>query len=123
MFRETWKAKTSLGVLYYRKGQLDSAESWLRRAVEEQPGLACTAHYYRGHVAMKRNRLQDAQRNYERASSKVCANFADAHFAYGMALERGKNFDQARRKYLELQQVFPDSPFADQAMARLKQLP
>ena len=68
-------------------------------------------------------KLTDAQRNYERASSKVCANFAEAHYAYGMSLERTKKYDQARRKYLELQTVFPDSPVAEQAMLRLKQLP
>ena len=60
---------------------------------------------------------------YERATEKQCAAFADAHLAVAMMDERlGKN-DDARKKYLEIRQNFPDSKAAETAMERLKKIP
>jgi len=122
-FRESYKSRTSLGILYYRQGQLDVADQQFEKATFDDPSNACIAYYYRGHIALKRGKLSDATRQYERATQKLCAGFADAHFALGVAYERDKKFDQARKKYLEVKQNFPESKIADQAMTRLGKLP
>ncbi len=122
-FRESYKARTSLGILYYRQNQLDLADQNLERASFDDPANSCIAYYYRGHVALKRGKLMDATKYYERATQKLCAGFADAHFALGVAYERDKKFDQARKKYLEVKQNFPESKVAEQAMQLVEKLP
>ena len=122
-FRESFKARTSLGMLYYRQNKLDLADSQLERASFDDPNNSCIAYYYRGHVAMKRGQNADAVKFYERATQKLCAGFADAHFALGVAYEREKKWDEARKKYLEVKQNFSESKAAEQAMQRLSKLP
>lgn len=122
-FRESYKARTSLGMLYYRKNQLDLADQQLEKASFDDPNNSCIAYYYRGHVAMKRGQISDAVKYYERATQKLCAGFADAHFALGVAYEREKKWDEARKKYLEVKQNFSESKAAEQAMQRLSKLP
>ncbi len=122
-FRESFKARTSLGMLYYRENKLDQADSQLEKASFDDPNNSCIAYYYRGHVAMKRGQNPEAIKYYERATQKLCAGFADAHFALGVAYEREKKWDEARKKYLEVKQNFSESKAAEQAMKRLSKLP
>lgn len=122
-FREAYKAKTSLGMLYYRQGQTALADQFLERATNDDPINACIAYYYRGHIAMKSGRLQQATGFYEKASTKHCAGFADAHLALGISYERNQRYDLARKKFVEVQQNFPSTPLSDQAMQRLKRIP
>lgn len=122
-FRESYKSNTSLGILSYRKDKMDEASNYLDKAITDNPGNACIAYYYKGHIALKRSDLSSAVRFYERASTKLCSAFPDAHLALGMALERDRKNDLARKKYLEVQQNFPETKAAVTAQDRLKKLP
>lgn len=122
-FRESFKANTSLGIISYRKDQLEVANDYFEKAITDNPGNACIAYYYKGHLALKKSDLSAAERFYEKASTKLCSAFPDAHLALGMALERGRKTDLARKKYLEVQQNFPETKAALTAQDRLKKLP
>ena len=121
-FRESFKAKTNLGILYYRQGDLKKADHYFDKATSDDPVSACIAYYYRGHIAMKTGKLPSAVSYYERASKKMCAGFTDAHYALGLAYERNQQGDLAKKKYLEIKQNFPESASAEQALQRLKVL-
>lgn len=121
--REAYKANTNLGILYYRTGKYSIAAKHLDKAVDEAPAAACIAYYYRGHLKLKDGHVREATREYEKATEKFCAGFADAHFALGIAHERDRNYDQARKVFLSIKQNFPNSKIAEQAMTRLKHLP
>lgn len=123
LYREAYKPLTNLGVLYYRRGELTRAEGFLSRAIESAPMVACVAFYYRGHIRLSESRLQDAVKDYDNAAKRVCANFADAHLAMGIAYERGKQYDLARKKYLEIQNRYPNTKVAEQAVTHLRLLP
>lgn len=121
-FREAFKANSNLGILYYRKGDMERADQRFIRAINDDAANACIAYYYRGHIQVKKSQLLEAEKLYERATQKQCAAFADAHLALGMMYERqGKN-DDARKKYLEMKQNFPEAKASDAAMERLKRL-
>ncbi len=123
LYREAYKAKTSLGIIYYRQEKNSRAIEILQQATLDAPQEACVAYYYLGHIHLKNKHFADSIKNYKKASDQNCAGFAEAHLALGMAYERNKNFDQARMKYLDVQKVFPNTPVSEQANERLRYIP
>ena len=122
-YREAFKARTLLGVMYYRQNRLSDSELELGLAIKDDPARACVAHYYQGHVHLKRKAFKNAIKSYELASKDLCSNFAQAHFALGLALDRGGDKRLAKKKYLEIQKLFPKTQIAKRAMDKLKRLP
>jgi Tfp pilus assembly protein PilF len=122
-FRESYKSRTSLGILQYRKNLLDLAEKNFTLAVNDDPANSCIAYYYKGHILAKNSKLTEASQMYEKASSKLCAAFVDAHYALGLAYEKTRRYDLARKKYLDISQNFPESTYSEQAMQKLKKIP
>jgi len=123
LYRESYKAETNLGILYYRNGKYKKSVARLDRAILLSPQVSCIAYYYRGHIKMRESRVLEAVDDYQRASQKICGKFADAHLALGIAHERNGEVFKARRKYLDLTEHFAASPAARQAMERLRRLP
>lgn len=121
-FSEAYKPRTSLGIIQYRKGNYGEARREFSLAVQEKPQLACIANFYLGHIEMKYGNLRSATLRYEKATQKICAGFPDAHYALGVAFERQKRFDLAKRKYLEVRQNFPESKVSSQAVEKLRNL-
>lgn len=122
-YREAFKARTHLGILFYRRGELEIAEKHFKRAVGESPIMACMAHYYLGHIALKNAKFDEAIRNYDRSTRALCASFADGHFAMGVAYQRARKTDQAKKKFLTVQQQFPRSRAAERSLDHLRDLP
>jgi len=123
LYRDAFKARTSLGILFYRRGDFGQARQELERAVTLDPARACVAHYYIGHLDMRDSRFDSALVSYERSTQKFCAGFAEGHLASAVALERTRDLDRARRKYLEVTRSFPNTVVAEQARSNLKRLP
>lgn len=123
LYHESYKPWTNLGILYYRRTELARATEYLNRAIEAAPQLACIAFYYRGHIDLQKGLLKGAIQDYDHAIQGLCAGFAEAHLALGIAYERDRRYDQARRVFLEIQDRFASSPVAEQAMNHLKRLP
>lgn len=122
LFDEAFKARTSLGILAYRTENYERAVHDFQVAIRENPENACISYYYLGHIETKRGELARATENYQMATQKVCAGFAEAHFALGLSLEKQKKNELARKKYLEVKQNFPESVLATKAIERLKVL-
>lgn len=123
LYRESYKPWTNLGILYYRRGQLAHATQCLNRAIEAAPRQACIAFYYRGHIDLQKGLLAGAIQDYEKAIQGFCAGFAEAHLALGIAYERDRQYDRARKIYLEIEDHFASSTVAEQAMSHLRKLP
>ncbi len=121
--REMFKPLSLLGVIYYKKNDFQKASEFFTRAIDSSPTSACIAYYYRGHLHLRDSQFDEAIRDYGQASTRFCAGFAEAQLAIGIAFEESKRFDQARKKFLEVEQRYPNSRSADQAMKRLRTLP
>lgn len=122
LYREAYKARTNLGILFYRRGELEIAAKHMKKAVSENPLMACMAHYYLGHLSLKAGKFDDAIRNYDRSTRAICGGFADGHFALGVAYQRARKNEEARKKFLSVQQQFPRSSAAERSMDHLREL-
>jgi Tfp pilus assembly protein PilF len=123
LYPEAYKPLTSLGILYYRKMDLKQAGVYFDKAVAADPRGACVAYYYRGHIHLHQGEFRQAIRDYDQATRRFCAGFAEAHLALAIAYERDKQYDSARKKYLEIKDHFSNTSVAEQAMSHLKYLP
>jgi Tfp pilus assembly protein PilF len=122
-YRDTFKPLTNLGILYYRKGELGKASDFFTKAVESGGEHACIAYYYKGHIELHDGHFTEAIKDYTSATKRWCAGFADAHLAIGITYERTKQYALARKTFVEVQQRYPNSKAADQAIDRLRELP
>ena len=123
LFRDTYLPKTNLGILYYQKGALETADTWLSHAIKDGGALVCLAYYYRGKVRSDTNRLLEAERDFSQSSRGGCSGMSDTHIAFGKTLIREKKYDQARAKFIEIQRLFPSSDASDQATQYLREIP
>jgi Tfp pilus assembly protein PilF len=123
LYRDSYKPKTTLGIIHYQQGNYDQALASLDSAILDSPGAACIAYYYRGHIEMSRKQFKQAAKDYDSATRKICASFADAHLALGIAYEKERDYTRARKKFLDVTQNFPNTKVAEQALDRLRYLP
>jgi Tfp pilus assembly protein PilF len=123
IYRDAHKPLTNLGIIYYRRGSYDLAEKNFSRAIQESPDGACVAYYYRGHLRLRESRFSDAQSDYDKAGKRSCTGFADARLALGITYERSKQYELARKTFVEVNDRFPNTKVAEQAMKHLRFLP
>jgi type IV pilus assembly protein PilF len=123
LFRESFKADTNLGIIYYRRGDYAQSEKYFNQAITNSPSGACVAYYYRGHLRLRESRFSAAIQDYELATRRFCNNFPDAHLAMGIAFQDSKQYDKARKKFLEIEQRFPNTQVAEQAVKQLRSVP
>jgi Tfp pilus assembly protein PilF len=121
--REAYKPQTTLGILYYRENNYSKASTYFEKAIQSGGDQACIAYYYRGHLKLRDGHYSEAIRDYKQATQKMCAGFADAHLAIGITYERTRQYDLARRTYLEVEQRYPNTKAADQAINLMRALP
>ena len=123
LYRESYKAWTNLGILEYRRQNMDRARHYFDQAIVGAPLLACIAFYYRGNIYLKQSRTTDAIHDYVSASQKACTSFGQAHLALSMAYEQNKQFQLARKTLLDIQERYPHTQLAEKAVQQLKRLP
>lgn len=123
LYREVSKPLTNLGVLYYRTMEFEKSKKYLDLAIASEPKGACLAYYYRGHLHLQNGEFTGAVQDYQQATRRFCTDFADAHLALGIAYERSKQYQQARKVFLEIQDRFSQTAIADQAKGHLNSLP
>lgn len=123
LYRDAYRAQTNLGMLHYKKGEFATAEKFFNDAIDSNPTLACVSYYYRGQIKINDAKFESALRDFDRATEKYCGSFEEAHFAIGMAYSKSKQFAKARKKFVEIRTLFPDTPTAEKAMEQLRFLP
>lgn len=123
LYRNAYKAQSNLGILYYRQGKYDLARKTLAKATRMAPQSSCVAHFYLGNIAIKKRQFKKGVRHLDKATRNQCGQFDQAHYALGVAYVQTKQYELAKKKFLEVQSLFPDSPMAEKSMAKLRILP
>jgi Tfp pilus assembly protein PilF len=123
LYRDAFKARTNLGVLNFIRGDLATARFHFDRAIQEVPEQACVAYHLRGQLFMKQGKRREAIQDFERSTQRLCGGYAEAEVTLGSALISDRQFDRARKKFLEIRQRFPGTRWAEMAMDRLRDVP
>jgi Tfp pilus assembly protein PilF len=123
LYREVYKPYTNLGLLELKSGNSTAARERFTQAIDSAPAVACVAYAYRGQIDLSRGHASEAIHDYERSTRKLCAGYVDGHLALANAYEKGKRYDMARKTLLDIQNRFPNTQVAEQAMSRLRYLP
>ena len=123
LYERASQAQTNLGILRYRQGDNKEAEYWFDKAIKESPATACVAYYYTGHLRLKESRFKEAADAYQHSTQQFCGAFGEGFLALGITYQHLKDFDSARKTYLEVEKRFPNTKLAEQAMERLRKLP
>ncbi|HUP58232.1 MAG TPA: tetratricopeptide repeat protein [Bdellovibrionota bacterium] len=123
LYARAQQAQTTLGIIHYRLGEIQDADRWIQRAINSNPAQACVAWYYRGHIRLKDSKLREAADAYENSTKQFCGTFGEGFLALGIVYQHLKDYERARRTYIEVEQRFPNSKIANQALERLRKLP
>jgi len=123
LYRDSYKAWTSLGVLKFRQNDFSQAEIYLNHAIQDAPAQSCIAYYFRGQVELKNNHIEQAIKDYNQATKKTCARLSEAHLALGLAYQQNRQYDLARKTFLDVEKRFPNTQYAEKAMDHLRYLP
>ena len=123
LYERASQAQTNLGILHYRAGEFKEAEYWFGKAIVESPTSACVAYYYTGHLRLKESKFKEAKEAYERGTQQFCGAFGEGFIALGIVYQHMKDYDHARKTFLEVEKRFPNTKLAEQAMERLRKLP
>lgn len=121
--RESYKAATNLGAMHFNLGNDREAMIHLNKAIAATKDQACLAYYYRGQIHLRSNRPKDAIDDLDKSVKKQCGNFVDGHYMLGMAYSKNRQYDKAKKKFLDIKSSFPDSPYAQKAMEQLRFIP
>ncbi|MBN21797.1 MAG: hypothetical protein CL678_10985 [Bdellovibrionaceae bacterium] len=123
LYRNSYKAKTILGMAYYHKKIYKDSLTAFNAAILEKPEHACVAHFFRGTIRFRLKKYLLAEKDFKKSIQNNCSSFAKAHFALGMTLKKTNKTKEAKLKFIEIQQLFPDSQFAKKAMKEVSLLP
>ncbi len=126
LYRDAYKAWTNLGILKYKLGHFRESQAFLDHAILDAPLQACIAYYYRGHIQLKESKFNAAIHDYGESTKKLCAHYrelSDAHLALGVAYQHNRQYDLARKTFLEIQKQYPNTQLAEKAMDQLRYLP
>ena len=113
-------ARTNLGNLAYRNGELTEARRHYEQALDAEPNQA-EARYNLGNLLEDLGETELAIAELRRVTLQA-PDFADAHYNLGLLLARVGGLAQAQRhleRYLELD---PSSPWSERARAYLADL-
>lgn len=123
LYSESYRARTNLAILYLARGQDAPASEQIERAINESPQRACHAYYFRSQMGLKSGRLRQSLKDLDRATQGACAGFAEAHLGLGLALARDRQYEKARKKFVEISQRFRGTEYAEKALENLGYLP
>ena len=123
LYRDAYKARTNLGVLYFEQGQYTLAKKQLDSAIQIEPMGACVAYYYRGQILDKQEKHSDAIKDYTKATRQLCGNYGDAHYAIGVSYAKSKKYKEARKKFVEITELYPETDVAQKAYQQLRYIP
>ncbi len=124
LYRDAYRPATSLGLYYFRQNKLAIARDYFSKAIDSAPAQSCVAQFYLGKISATEHKNPESIHYFKQASaSRFCTNIKEAHLELGMAFERDKQFDAARKKYLDVAKLFPNTDLSKQAIDRLRYLP
>jgi len=109
------------GSLAYRNGDLDTAETRLRRVLRRHPGRTA-ARFTLAYVLYDKRRFQEAARLFTALLAQA-PRHPDTLYGLALCRYRLKEYDEAARLWRRYLEIAPQGPWADRARELLDNLP
>lgn len=104
-----------------KRKNYSAAENYLLLSIKENSNY-CPAHLKLGLLKYQQSKLEPALRAFKEASSGICYEDPAPHFYQGLTLEKLGRFGEARMKFEEVVNRFPDAPITVTARTKIIEL-
>ncbi|MGE0614155.1 MAG: tetratricopeptide repeat protein [Bacteriovoracia bacterium] len=122
-YTEAYKSKSTLGQLYFDQKNYAKAGEFLNAAIVDNPVGACDAYFYRGRLKAMNGNYNAAIMDYKKATQVFCGGNQQPHLEIANVYMQTKQYDLARKKLLEIINLFPETQVAETANQKLRYLP
>lgn len=116
-----FQANYNLALIYLKQNKLILAEQELRLALKNN-GNYCPAWYELGNLFNNRGELGEAEKALKKAVTGTCFNNPKAHYEIANIYVRQRNIPMARKKFLEVIELFPSSEWARKSESTLNMI-
>jgi type IV pilus assembly protein PilF len=120
VYRSRDKAFTSLGVAYFRKGNIDKAKDCYQKALEINPALVYT-HNELGILYMSTGKEEDAMEEFKKAVNGYDL-YDEAHYNLGLAYLKLGKVEDACASFKKVTEISPESALGGNAKSYLTSL-
>ncbi len=120
VYRFRDKALTSLGVAYFRKGNIDKAKDCYQKSLEINPALVYT-HNELGILYMSTGREEDAIEEFKKAVNGYNL-YDEAHYNLGLAYLKIGKVEDACASFKKVTEISPESALGANAKSYLTSL-
>lgn len=107
-----------LATISIRRKEDKKAEKYLLEATSNNSGF-CKGWYALSEIELKNQRFLAAQKYLEKATNGVCFEFPQGHYELGKLYLKNRNYDLARKKFINIIKLFPETNWAKQAKSSL----
>jgi type IV pilus assembly protein PilF len=120
VYRSRDKALTSLGVAYFRKGNIDKAKDCYQKSLEINPALVYT-HNELGILYMSTGKEEDAIEEFKKAVNGYNL-YDEAHYNLGLAYLKIGKVEDACASFKKVTEISPESALGANAKSYLTSL-
>jgi Tfp pilus assembly protein PilF len=120
LYRSRDKAFTSLGVAYFRKGDIDKAKECYQKALEINPALVYT-HNELGKLYMSTGKEREAIEEFRKAVNGYDL-YDEAHYNLGLAYLKVGKIEDACASFRKVTEISPESSLGVNAKSYLTSL-
>lgn len=120
VYRSRDKAFTSLGVAYFRKGNIDKAKECYQKALEINPALVYTYNEL-GILYMSTGKEEDAVEEFKKATDGYNL-YDEAHYNLGLAYLKLGKVEDACASFKKVTEISPESTIGVNAKGYLRSL-
>ncbi len=121
-YKRRYLPLTSMGHIELVRGNNDKAREYLFQALNDAPDY-CLAHMLLGNVYYREQRLEKAASEYKKSTQGMCVKNIEGHFELGITHFKLKNFEQARSAFNQIIDNYPNTPLAQKAGEKLREMP
>jgi type IV pilus assembly protein PilF len=118
VYRQQFRVRYNLGLIYLRLNQKARAIDYLKQASLEREDY-CAANHQLGLIYKEARQFDEAIDWFTKATRGTCHSEPAPHFQLAETLEQARKNDLARELYNDILQRFPNSSFAPLSRQRL----
>ncbi len=120
-YKTQYRTYYNLALIAYKQRNYKRAMSYLDKSLKELPEY-CPAHYQKGLYFTHKFRYDKALLSFNEAIKGQCYESPAAHYYIGKTLIDLQRYEEAQRKFLEIIEKFPTSPYNQLSSKKMSEL-